>query len=291
MSLTAEAPVCLRVEGIDDNNGGVSRVRRSKGLSDNDGGVGRGQGIRNASNGLETMREVAGSRQQARVIHNNDEGTRGKIWAQRLQQWQQMRQCRIDDESKESKTTMEAETDQRRAWWIGNDNRVLIFLAFRLLTVKIYCLCLVAVSFWCCFRQIPFFWSAAWNTISTAIIRKIFLYQMYTNLACVPPRYRRVKKLQVIVINKDVRKSLECKKGNENSIWSWYDSVTALLMPRNWASSSSSSLTIFWWRPFRLQPNSADSINVYWWGNLTSASPTAGLTVTRMKPLKTSYIH
>ena len=79
MSLTAEAPVCLRVEGIDDNNGGVSRVRRSKGLSDNDGGVGRGQGIRNASNGLETMREVAGSRQQARVIHNNDEGTRGKI--------------------------------------------------------------------------------------------------------------------------------------------------------------------------------------------------------------------
>ena len=32
------------------------------------------------------------------------------------------------------------------------------------------------------------------------------------------------KKLQVLIINKDVRKSLACKNGNENPIWSWKDS-------------------------------------------------------------------
>ena len=47
---------------------------------------------------------------------------------------------------------------------------------------------------------------------------------MYTNLEYVPPKYRRVKKLQVLMINKDVRKSLARKKGNENPIWSWNNS-------------------------------------------------------------------
>ena len=49
---------------------------------------------------------------------------------------------------------------------------------------------------------------------------KIFLYQVYTNLAYVPPTYRRVKKLQVLMINKDVRKYLARKNGNEILIWS-----------------------------------------------------------------------
>ena len=31
-------------------------------------------------------------------------------------------------------------------------------------------------------------------------------------------------KLRVLIINKDVRKSLACKNGNENPIWSWNDS-------------------------------------------------------------------
>ena len=31
-------------------------------------------------------------------------------------------------------------------------------------------------------------------------------------------------KLQVLIINKDVRKSLARKNGNENPIWSWNDS-------------------------------------------------------------------
>ena len=31
-------------------------------------------------------------------------------------------------------------------------------------------------------------------------------------------------KLRVLIINKDVRKLLACKNGNENPIWSWNDS-------------------------------------------------------------------
>ena len=33
-------------------------------------------------------------------------------------------------------------------------------------------------------------------------------------------------KLRVLIINKDVRKSLARKNGNENPIWSWKDSQT-----------------------------------------------------------------
>ena len=46
-------------------------------------------------------------------------------------------------------------------------------------------------------------------------MRKIFLYQVYTNLSYVPPTYRIVKKLGVIMINKDVQKSLARKNGND----------------------------------------------------------------------------
>ena len=51
------------------------------------------------------------------------------------------------------------------------------------------------------------------------------LYQIYTNLAYEPPMYRRVKILHFLMINKDVRKSLACKKGNDNPIWSWNNSL------------------------------------------------------------------
>ena len=71
----------------------------------------------------------------------------------------------------------------------------------------------------CCLVLILFssyylFLFTAINTISTEIMRKIFLYQMYTNLAYVPRTNRRVKKLQVLIINKDVPKSLARKKRN-----------------------------------------------------------------------------
>ena len=63
-------------------------------------------------------------------------------------------------------------------------------------------------------------------------MRKILLYQMYNNLAYVPPTYRRVKKLRVLIINKDVRKSLQRKNGDENLIWTWNDSyLQGYLLP------------------------------------------------------------
>ena len=43
------------------------------------------------------------------------------------------------------------------------------------------------------FHQIPFSPFDARNPISTAIVWKIFLYQVYTNLAYVPPMYRIFK--------------------------------------------------------------------------------------------------
>ena len=41
-------------------------------------------------------------------------------------------------------------------------------------------------------------------------------------------------KLRVLIINKDVRKSLARKNGNENPIWSWNDSTTTrYITPKN----------------------------------------------------------
>ena len=61
-------------------------------------------------------------------------------------------------------------------------------------------------------------------------MREIFLYQAYTNLAYVPPTYRRVKKMRFIIINKDVSKSLVHKKGNKILIWSWNESTAEDLL-------------------------------------------------------------
>ena len=75
------------------------------------------------------------------------------------------------------------------------------------------------------FHQIPFFPFTTWNTISTKIMRKIFLYKMYTNLAYVPPTYRRVNKRRYLIINKDIHKSIASKNVNNNPIWSWNNSI------------------------------------------------------------------
>ena len=78
MSPTAEALVILRAQGIDNNdNGGVVRVRRAHGLSNNVGGVGRGQGIYDASKGLETTIEATLARQRLQGIYDNDGGVGG----------------------------------------------------------------------------------------------------------------------------------------------------------------------------------------------------------------------
>ena len=59
-------------------------------------------------------------------------------------------------------------------------------------------------------------------------MQKTFLYQVYTSLAYIPPRYRIVKKLGVITINKDVHKSLARKKVIEILIWSCNDSTAKI---------------------------------------------------------------
>ena len=74
MSPTTEAPVCLRAQGINNDNGGVGRARQACGISDNDGGVGRVQGIHNASKGLETTAEVAGARRLDQGIYDDGGG-------------------------------------------------------------------------------------------------------------------------------------------------------------------------------------------------------------------------
>ena len=58
----------LQTQGIDDNNGGVVRVRQAHRLSDNNGGVGRGRGIYDASEGLETTMEATRDRQRVQRI-------------------------------------------------------------------------------------------------------------------------------------------------------------------------------------------------------------------------------
>ena len=71
----AEVPVCLRAEGIDDNNSGVGILGQAKGLSNNDEGVGRRRGIHNTSEGSETKTEAAGARQRHQGIYDDNGGT------------------------------------------------------------------------------------------------------------------------------------------------------------------------------------------------------------------------
>ena len=71
----------------------------------------------------------------------------------------------------------------------------------------LYCRCIVLILF----SSDSFFLFTERNTISTAIMWEIFFYQVYTHLAYVPRTHRRVKKLRVLIINKDLRKSLARK--------------------------------------------------------------------------------
>ena len=47
----AEAPLRLQAQGIDNDDGGVGRIRQVRRLSNNNGGVGIGRGIYDASEG------------------------------------------------------------------------------------------------------------------------------------------------------------------------------------------------------------------------------------------------
>ena len=111
-SQTEEVPVCLQAGGIDNDGGGVGRVRWAKVLSNDNGCVGRGLGIRDASKGSETMDEAAGARRQPRGIYDDNVGVKGGRLAQRPQQRQQMCHLRIDDASKGLKTTTATAADR-----------------------------------------------------------------------------------------------------------------------------------------------------------------------------------
>ena len=71
--------MCLRDQGIDNNRGGVGRVRLAHGLSNDNRGVDRGRGIDDASKGLETTTEAAGARQRAQGIYDNNGDVDGVI--------------------------------------------------------------------------------------------------------------------------------------------------------------------------------------------------------------------
>ena len=62
----------LQAKGIDNNDGGVRRVGRTRELSNNNVGVGRGRRIYDASEKSEITTEATGARRQAQVIYNND---------------------------------------------------------------------------------------------------------------------------------------------------------------------------------------------------------------------------
>ena len=64
--------MCIRAQGIDNNNGGVGKVRWACVISDNDGGFIRGRGIHNAPKGLETTTEAAGDRRRAQGIYDDN---------------------------------------------------------------------------------------------------------------------------------------------------------------------------------------------------------------------------
>ena len=65
--------MCLRAQGIDDNDGVVDRVIRERGLSDNYGGVGRGRGIGDASKVSETATEASRIQGRQRILRRCDD--------------------------------------------------------------------------------------------------------------------------------------------------------------------------------------------------------------------------
>ena len=64
---------------MDNNDGGVGRVRRAHGISNDNRGINRGRGIDDAYKGLETTTEAAGARQLARGIYDNNGDVGGGI--------------------------------------------------------------------------------------------------------------------------------------------------------------------------------------------------------------------
>ena len=99
--------MCLQAQGIDNDNGGVGRVRRSHRLSDDNRGVGRGQGIRDASEESETAVEAEGDKKRTK---------------RNLQQHQRRRGRKISTKNTTTTTIVSAE-DRQCVQGIEDDNR------------------------------------------------------------------------------------------------------------------------------------------------------------------------
>ena len=71
--------MCLRAQGIDNNNVGAGGGRRARGISDKNLGVGGGRGIDDAYEGSETTMEAEGARRRALEIYDEDGCVGGEI--------------------------------------------------------------------------------------------------------------------------------------------------------------------------------------------------------------------
>ena len=68
--------MCLRDQGIYNDDGGVGRVRQARGISNDDGGVCIGQGKDDTSEVLETTMEAARIRGSQQRLRRRDDGLR-----------------------------------------------------------------------------------------------------------------------------------------------------------------------------------------------------------------------
>ena len=131
--------MCLWDQGIDNDGGGVARLRRARRLSDDNRGIGRGQGIRNVSKVLETPTESAGDiykwKRWRRNMRKKTKTTTTDVSAEDRRRFQG-----VEDNGGGVSVSMTGLVGWKRQHTVG-------FLAFRFLIVTLSCLCLVAVSF------------------------------------------------------------------------------------------------------------------------------------------------
>ena len=96
-----------------------------------------------------------------------------------------------------------------------------IFLVFRLVTGTMLCLCLEFL--FCLILFTSCFFRSLHEILSVLQSRDIYFGTNCTLICVCTPYVQESKKLGVLIINKDERKALARKNGNENPIWNWND--------------------------------------------------------------------
>ena len=178
--------MCLRVQGIDNDKGGVGGGRWARGLSDNDRGVGGGRGIDDAYEGLKTTMEAAGgldkrpeeymttmealAEEDEHKDSNNDNRGVGRGYTTRPRDRRQLRSVDFP------------------CYCVDNSNTVL----------SLYRRCLVLILF----SSDSFFFVHCKKYYQYCNHAENNFYQVYTNLAYVPSTYRRVKNYEFSLLIK-----------------------------------------------------------------------------------------